>query len=314
MPNRGTDVGFRSFIQDEKGNYWFGTYLEAIFYYSNKKKKFDTLNFPFLPFTKKIGSLQVDNSRGSVWISAYGSDVIRYDMNSGKMEGFEDSPGLSSLNLVNDILTDSRGNTWMATSGGGILRFEKGKPAGNSFNRFDMKSGLPENSFVAMCEDQSSNIWLLSERGFSAIDSTGKLVRDQKTIQSFDFSTYTSDTRSPHSISFNKKRNELIAAVGGGLYFISTSNTTASHPFKLVITGIRAGSRDSPEEQSTYKFTQRLPFHYNSLRFDFAGLYYGPAKELFMNTNWQDMTSNGMKAIIILHSTRIFLWANISSR
>lgn len=273
MPNHGADVGFRSFIEDEEGNYWFGTYLEGIYYYNNSKKKFDTLNFPFLPFTKKIGSLKMDTSTGSVWISAYGSDVIRYDMNSGKMEGFEDRPGLSSLNLVNDILTDSRGNTWMATSGAGIFRFEGGKPTGG---RFDMKSGLPENSFAAMCEDQSSNIWLLSERGFTAIDSSGKLVRDQRSVQSFGFSTYTSDTRSPHSIFFNKSKNELAAAVGGGLYLVSTTNTSPFHPFKLVITSIRVGNRISVEEQSTYKFTQRLPFRYNSLRFDFAGLYYGP--------------------------------------
>ena len=279
-PNRSADVGFRSFTQDEDGNYWFGTSVEGIFYYDNKKKKFDSLDFPFLPWTKKIGSLRMDTFRHSVWISAYASDVIRYDMNSSKMEGFEDRPGLSALNLANDILTDSRGNTWIATSGGGILKFEAGRPAGSNFSRFDMKSGLPENSFIAMCEDRSSNIWLLSERGFTAIDSCGNLVHNQDRAQSFGFSVYTSDTRSPHSIFFNTSGNELVAAVGGGLYLNSMSNIAEAHPFKVVITDIRTGSRNAAEEQNTASFLQRLPYRYNSLRFEFAGLYYGPPEEI----------------------------------
>ena len=281
MPNRGANVGFRAFIQDETGDYWFGSCLQGIYHYRLHEKRFDSIPFTFLPFTKKIGSFSYDSLRRSVWISAFSSDVIRYDVPTGKMEGFEDRAGLSSLNMTNDIITDHRGNIWMATSGGGVFRFDRGQPAGKSFRQFNMTTGLPGNSFLSLCEDARMNIWLLSERGIDIIDSSGKKVNEGQENQAFGFSTYASDTRSPHTIFFNKARNEIVMAVGGGLYLIPATREERTRPFKVVVTSIQIGSRDSVKEQSTTQASLQLPFHYNRLNFGFAGLYYGGPEDIF---------------------------------
>jgi ligand-binding sensor domain-containing protein len=277
-PNRGADVGFRTFTQDETGDYWFGTFLQSIYHYDMHTKRFDSIIFPFLPWTKKIGCLNYDPFSESVWISAYGSDVIRYDVKTGSMEGFEDRAGLSALNLANDIITDHRGNIWMATSGGGIFRFDKDQ---RSFKQFDMRTGLPGNSFMSLCEDNEGHIWQLSERGINVIDSAGRTADLYANSQAFDFSTYTSDTRSPHGLFFNKQRNEVATAVAGGLYRVPTTMPDHNRPFRVVITSVSTGNRDTVEEQSTKQLVQHLPYHYNQLAFNFAGLYYGDPQAVF---------------------------------
>jgi signal transduction histidine kinase/ligand-binding sensor domain-containing protein len=281
MPNRGSNVGFRTFLQDETGNYWFGTSLQGIYHYIGAEKKFDSIPFIFLRFTKKIGSLVYDRQRKSVWISAYSSDLIRYDMQSGSMEGFEDRPGLLALNLANDLLIDNRGHLWMATSGGGIIRFNSNAPPGSSFKAFNMQTGLPGNSYFSLCEDAASNIWLLSERGIDVIDSSGKLIQPGTARQGFGFSNFTSDTRSPHNILFNKSRNEIALAVGGGLYLMPATSENRIRPFKVVVTGIKTGGRDSGWQESSFQSLQQLPFHYNKLQVDFAGLYYGSRENIY---------------------------------
>ena len=281
MPNHRADVGFRAFVQDKTGDYWFGTSLQGIYHYRLGEKTFDSIPFPFLPFTKKIGSLVYDSIRHSVWISAFSSDVIRYDLQTGKMEGFEDRAGLSALNMTNEIITDQGGNVWMATGSGGIFRFDRAAPAGRSFRQFNMTTGLPGNSFFSLCEDARSNIWLVSERGIHIIDSSGKKVNEGQENQAFGFSTFTSDTRSPHTIIFNKAHNEMAMAVGGGLYLIPAAREERTRPFNVIVTNIQIGSRDSTEEQSTTQTSLQLPFHYNRLKFGFAGLYYGMPEDIF---------------------------------
>jgi len=287
-PGKGTDIGFRAFLQDGKGDYWFGSSLQGIYHYRLREKTFDSIPFPFLPFTKKIGSLSYDPFHQSVWISAYSSDVIRYDIQKGKMEGFEDRVGLSALNMVNDIITDHRGHTWMATSSGGVFRFDPGQPAGASFRQFDMATGLPGNSFVSLCEDDRSNIWLLSERGIDIIDSSGKIMNEGKTPRGFGFSSYTSDTRSPHTILFNRGRNEIAIAVGGGLYLVPVDWEERTRAFNVVVTSIRVGNRDLTEEQSASQTSLRLPLDYNRLNFNFAGLYYGAPENIFYEYKLSD--------------------------
>lgn len=271
-PNNNANVGFRAFTLDDKGDYWFGTTVDGLYHFRAREKRYDTIPFIFLPYSKKIGSLNYDAARKSIWISAFSSDVIRYDLPTGKMEGYEDRPGLAALNMVNDIITDRKGRTWMATASAGIFRYEK-----NNWQHYDMKTGLPGNSFTSLCEDGNGNIWLLSEKGIDVIDSSGKPIYEG---QQFGFSNYTSDTRSPHTLFYNKVKNEVIAAVGGGLYIIPAGKTQQHRPFNVMVTAIRAGNRDTAEEKSTYDFSQRLPYHYNLLHFDFAGLYYGVPEDI----------------------------------
>lgn len=299
-PNHGADAGFRNFMQDAAGNYWFGTYLKGIYLYNTGKQQFDSINFPFLPFTKKIGSLRLDTIRNSIWISAYSSDVIRYDVQSGKMEGFEDRPGLSALNLVNDILVDHSGNTWMATSDNGIFKMPAGKIPGVDVKQFTMKTGLPENTFVAMAEDQQGYIWLLSETGLCAIDATGKLVQRKQSAAAAGLTTFTSDSRSAHPIVFNPANNEVAAAAHGGLYLRSTAALQSAPAFNIVITSVRTGSRDSLTEYTGAGQSGRLPYRNNALRIEFAGLYYGSPEEIqyeyqlsgYDNANQWHPTSN----------------------
>ncbi len=275
MPNQGGDVGFRAFAQDAAGDYWFGTVRDALYYYRVKEKKFIYLDLPFLPWTKKITAICSDSMHQAVWISAYSSDVLRYDLRTGKMEGFEHMPGLSYLNLVEDIATDNHGMTWFATSSGGIFRFNPTADSAHAFSRFTMRSGLPANSFIALASDHESNIWLLSSKGIAAIDNSGRPIPDEITGQSFSFSSFGSDSRIPHSIFFDQHRKQVLTAVGGGLLINPVNIRAAAIPFNVAITDIIVGDRDGNSKYDPQDFTGKLPYSYNSVQFNFAGLYYG---------------------------------------
>lgn len=66
---------------------------------------------------------------------------------------------------VFSMLQDSRGYLWLGTLGGGVSRFD-----GESFEVFDMGTGLAGNMIRCIFEDDGGNLWFGSEQGLSLYD------------------------------------------------------------------------------------------------------------------------------------------------
>lgn len=268
---------FRDMVQDADGNYWFSSYNGKIFYYKTKEKAFH----PFADtVTRNISSatgLASDPLHKKVFIGTFGTYLYTYDLVTQKMSGFygsEISQAYSRLNLVNDIITDQKGRIWIATNSGGVFRYEPGMSFERSFTQFDMKKGLDNNNILSLCSDGDSVIWLLSANGISSISSSGRFLSGLKQDELFGFSSFFSDNKYQHYISYNPPKKEILTGAGGGLLIYSPVSSDTIPHFPVVLTHVKAGA-----EEIT-KGVTAIPFYYKTISFRFAGLYYGNSTRL----------------------------------
>ena len=301
-PNNGSDIVFRDMLQDIEGNYWFASFNGGLFYYSSSEKKFSAVKDTSLNHLNTATGLATDVSGHMIIGGTFGEGVFTYDLSTGKTSGYYETPqakSYSQLILVNSIAKDRKGGIWVATHSGGLFRYNPGKAFEKTFTRFDMRSGLSTNNILSICSDADSTIWLLSGKGISAINTNGSFLYDLKEAQTFNFSSFASDSRFSHEIFFSTEKKELLVGVGGGLLLHSFPVTTTLLHFPLAITGVRADGKMLSEQEIGSMSRYRLPFHSNAVAFEFAGLYYGTSNKLVYeyklegyDTGWVDARNN----------------------
>ena len=280
-PNKSTPVVFRDMVQDADGNYWFGSFHNGLYYYLTKEKRFVQpagKGFDHLP---TVTALYSDQKRKNVWIGTFSIGLYCYSLQQKKLTGYletEEHPEYSALNLVQDITPDASGAIWVATQSGGLFRFtdNKGQVA---ISHYNMKTGLDDNSFVALASSPDSLVWALSGKGMLAITSKGRMLSHPYNRQTFSFSSFISDVRFPHKIFYEKENNELLVGVGGGL--LIHLNTISKKLFRLpvVLTGISINGEQVLFQDIQKPGKKTLLYDKNNLQFEFAKLYYGSAND-----------------------------------
>lgn len=283
MPNKGEDVLFRDMIQDAEGNYWFGSFNKGLYYYMAKEKKFAEPVGEGFKYMPTVTSLCSDAKRKGVWIGTFSTGFYYYDLLKKDLTGFFETgktPQYASLNLVQDIALDPANNLWVATHSGGIFRYNEGQPHDKAFTRFDMKKGLSNNSFISLCSNGDSILWLLSGKGISVINTRGQFLYDVPEDQTFNFASFASDPGFPHKMFYNRQTNELLAGVGGGILSFVSDNKKQKQQFPVVLTGITVNGKAITGADRFSSALYPIPFRFNSVSFNFAGLYYGAASDI----------------------------------
>ncbi len=297
MPNNGEKIGFRDFIEDAEGNYWFGTFHRRFYYYQVKEKKFVDLPDSNFKYARIVTSLCSDTINKAVWLGTFSEGIFRYDLTSKKLTGYfqsDKNPEYATLNLVHDIITDNHNRIWIATHSGGIFRYNEGMPPEKAFTRFDMKKGLSNNNYVSLCAGRDSVLWLLSGKGISAMSTSGKFLYDVPEEQVFNFSSWSSDNNLSHSIVFNNLHNELLVPVGGGLLFYSPHSKQDSLSFAVILTNIKVEGREVTTDDNSIQ--HEIPFRFNTVSFEFAGLYYGSSPDITYEYRLQGYDNNWLPA------------------
>lgn len=276
-PNNGEEIVFRDMLHDEEGNYWFASFNQGVFYYKTTEKRFAALKDTSFNRFRTATGLSADTKNNTVVIGTFGELVSVYHIPSGRRVNYYETSNTndySQLILVNSMTKDASGNIWLATHAGGVYRYNPGQEFEKSFTRFSMKNGLSSNNVISICSDSDTTLWLLTNRGISAISINGQLLYNLNEDNSFNFSAYGSDSRNPHDIFFNTEKKELLAGAGGGLFFYSRPVPDTALYFPVAITGISInGVAVKHDEIETRGY--RLPFNSNAVAYEFAGLYYG---------------------------------------
>ncbi len=279
-PNKGAEIVFRDILLDEEGNYWFASFNHAVFYYKTKEKQFAKLKDTSLNKLRTATGFGADVKNHIVVGGTFGEGVFTYHIPTGKTTGYYETyqaKDYSQLNLINNVATDAKGGIWLASYSGGVFRYNPGNVFEKSFTRFDMRSGLRSNNIISICSDADSTLWLLSGQGIFAMSTSGRFLYELTGEQSFNFSSWGSDSRYPHGIFYNPVKKELLAGAGGGLFIYSLPAKDSALHFPLAITGVRINGKQLSEEEINQASNYRLPFRSNAITFEFAGLYYGNA-------------------------------------
>ena len=158
---------------------------------------------------RNISSLINDPVDSSVWIGTFESGVFRYDPRLDTFTQYTENPAnpdYSMLTLIRDIETDASGKLWLTTVGGGLYAYRRGLPYEKSFEQITAKKGLTHSSYFSAVSDNANRLWLLSGKGLSVIDTTGKLLYEPANHPVLGLANYAPAMTYPKRIFYNKKK------------------------------------------------------------------------------------------------------------
>lgn len=140
------------FMEDSKGNIWFGTQHGGVI-------KYDGHTFLRYQDENGLGKREVrsiiEDSHGNIWFGTE-DGIIRYDGDS--LIHFTAVEGLIH-NVVKSLLEDDKGNIWIGTIGG-ISLYD-----GKSFTQFSAKEGLSNSPITSIMEDEGGYLWFGTDGG-----------------------------------------------------------------------------------------------------------------------------------------------------
>ncbi len=275
--NRGAP-GFTEMIEDKEGDYWFSTWQKGLCRYKTKEKKFQWFTENDNVFSKNITSLINDPIGNIVWIGTFNDGAYRYDRQKDSITIFKETPANADylqLNLIRDMETDAEGKLWLTTFGAGLYVYRHGKPYESSFTHITAKDGLSNSNYYAITADNKNRLWILSGKGLSAIDISGKFLYDVPKHPAISFANYATEDPYPKRIFYNKCNDEILIPVAGGLLFYYPGKNIPPVSFPIALTDMSIAGR-SVIYDLLYRNRDNIeiPFSSGSLSFRFAALNY----------------------------------------
>ncbi len=219
-------------IEDTHGNIWVSTFHNGL----NKLNEDGT--FTRFEVTKPVSNkgpntnhiLQIlEDDRGFLWLATYGGGINRFDPISERFihiqHSDEDNTSLSS-DLAWIMKQDSENNLWVGTQAAGLnLLTRENMAAGDFiFQRFDVKSGMRDQTVYSLSQDAASNIWFSSNKGISYYSP--KLNR----FKHFDTRHGLIDLEYNHGAVFKGPDNTLYFGSAKGITSVNPKNIFNDHP------------------------------------------------------------------------------------
>ena len=150
-----------SFLEDDLGNLWFGTYNDGLYKYNleiGELEFFNTKNGMAHNFVSTIS----EDTEGNIWVGTWGGGLTR--IRDDVLKIFHSGNGLQD-DKVWCILEDVEGNILVGTNENGLSIFK-----GEQFVAFTEGNGLVNNQVWAVLEDQAGRYWFGTNGGISIYD------------------------------------------------------------------------------------------------------------------------------------------------
>lgn len=277
-PNNARPVIFTELIEDKAGDYWLGTWQEGLYQYKTKEKEFRVFTQKDSMYARSITSLINDPIENAIWMGSYNTGIYRYDLQKESFTNYsetEANPEYLQMNLIKDLETDGAGKIWFTTFGAGLYVYRHGRTYETSFNHITAKQGLSNSSYYSISSDNNNRLWLLSGKGLTATDTSGRFLYDAAKHPAFSFATYAPEDRYPKRIFYNRMHDELLVPVAGGLLFYYPGKNIPPATFPVTLTDILIEGRSVMYDPSYSKTGNiDIPFSSNSMSFKFAALNY----------------------------------------
>ena len=163
------------------------------------------------------------------------------------------------------VAEDNRGNIWILDSRSGLFRFNR---QDDSFTRIDAIDEGPDSQYYDLLADRKGRLWIAHNRGIAIYDPVSKSTRTINTPKlQFDVQSYQANS----GLIFYVNENQL--------YIFNENVPINSHVppvylTRLLINGANYNKiiRNSGDVSSLASLD--LPFHLNTLTFEFAALNY----------------------------------------
>ncbi len=129
---------------------------------------------------------------GSLWVGSYNAGLFRYRPDSGERRQYvynPRDPASLSGNRIAVVCEDSRGRLWIGADGSGLNLMNRET---ETFVRYGVRDGLPDESVYGILEDDAGFLWLSGNRGLCKLDpESGRIVSFDVTdgLQGREFSS-----------------------------------------------------------------------------------------------------------------------------
>ena len=151
-----------SMLEDQNGDFWFGTYNGGIFKQDLKNDKFFEYNDKAGLSENWISTIGEDNN-GNIWVGTWGGGVNRIYNN--KIKVFSTKNGLHE-DKIRCIIEDREGNILIGTNENGLLIFK-----GEQFISLKKEDGIVDEQVLAIIQDKYENMWFGTKSGISVYNS-----------------------------------------------------------------------------------------------------------------------------------------------
>jgi len=150
-----------SFLEDDIGNLWFGTYNDGLYKYSKEKSELEFFNTKNGMSHNFVSTISQDG-KGNIWVGTWGGGLTRIRNDEPKI--FHSGNGLQD-DKIWCILEDVEGNILVGTNENGLSIFK-----GEQFVSFTEENGLVSNQVWALLEDKAGRYWFGTNGGISIYD------------------------------------------------------------------------------------------------------------------------------------------------
>jgi signal transduction histidine kinase/ligand-binding sensor domain-containing protein len=166
-------------FQDHTGILWIAVDIDAgICSFNPATKKFT--RYPYRGSYEKITSKNkyaLDDSRAitfyedhenTLWVGTNFGGLNRFDRKTGRFISYFNNDIRKAI-CVDNIFEDKTGRLWVGTYLNGLFEFDRKKEV--YVRHFNEDSGLIFNSVMGINEDNDGRLWVITERGFTRIDT-----------------------------------------------------------------------------------------------------------------------------------------------
>jgi len=239
----------RSVIEDNRGNLWIATWGGGISYFNTSTREFTNYlhneNNPASLSNNNVLALE-EAANGKLWVGTFGGGLNLFDPQTESFTIFvhqKDNPNSLSGNNILCLLKDKNQNLWIGTWGAGLTKLDIIRQV---FTRYDLESGLINNTITSIEEDNTGMLWLSTKKG---ICSLNPVTNEIKLL----------------NISRNSRVNEFhinssYHALNGNLYFGGIEGLICFDPGKLSKTDMTLNVKFTGFEL----FNKEVPIEANS--------------------------------------------------
>ena len=176
-------LGINTIKYTEDNSLYLGTQKYGLIKYligQNKLIKFELLNDSSIG--SSIRCIEPDNN-GNIWIGFDNNGIGKFNLTTQKFSHVSKSnSSIPSVNIKCMRFDPSHNFLWIGTNDKGLLRLDLKT---YKFEKYDISSGLSNNTIYGIELDRKSNIWVSSNKGISVLVFDSKLSNKEPLITNF---------------------------------------------------------------------------------------------------------------------------------
>lgn len=261
----------RCIYEDKHKNLWVGMNGGGIAKYNREKDLFETEKL-----LSDYDIRSICDDADTLWLGTFSEGLLKFIPDTKKLEIYypdtTDSNSLSSATIFSLYKTDDD-YLWLGTKYGGLCRFNTKT---ETFDIFDEKDGLSNNTVHSILADNDKNLWLSTNNGISKFNIPNNIFTNyywSVGVQTGEFHNGSGIVTSDglfcfggiNGVNYFRPKNLIISAKPSNIQFIG---------IKILNEDIVAGSSNVIDKSIEFRPEINLNYKHSVFTIEFQSVHY----------------------------------------